>query len=221
MKHIFFDLDGTLCDTAEDLGAALNYALKKNNLPQLPHDVIRHVVSDGAIGLIKLGFKFGEEHPDYTSVRQEILDYYLNNISRKTQLFPGVNDLLVQLKCHDILWGIVTNKPWLYTQPLIDAFKFPESPSCIICPDHVTHRKPAPDALLLACQQTGCKTSEAIYIGDHIRDIECANNANMKTIAVGYGYISEDDDYRNWPADYFSDTPTDIWPIIKERINTE
>ena len=217
LRAVFFDLDGTLCDTAEDLGAALNHVLTLNDMPCIPQNRIRHNVSDGAVALIKLGFNFGPEHPRYAVIRQQLLDYYLQNTSQYTQLFPGIFKLLEKLKENRVYWGIATNKPWAFTDVLMRAFTFPEEPICVICPDHVTNSKPAPDSLLLACKKAQCEPSEAIYIGDHIRDIECGNNAHMKTMAAGYGYIKQGDDYTCWPADYFITHPNDIWPIIQQH----
>jgi len=218
LRAVFFDLDGTLFDTAEDLGAALNHVLMLNDMPSIPQNHIRHVVSDGAAALIKLGFDFGPEHPRYAVIRQQLLDFYLQNTSQYTQLFPGMRELLEKLKENGICWGIATNKPWAYTDALMRAFTFPEEPVCVICPDDVINSKPAPDSLLLACKKAQCSPNEALYIGDHIRDIECGNNAAMQTIAAGYGYIKQDDDYACWPADYFITHPNDIWPIIQQHI---
>ena len=217
LRAVFFDLDGTLFDTAEDLGAALNHVLMLNNRPCVPQSLIRHVVSDGAAGLIKLGFSFGAEHSDYAIIRQQLLDFYLQNTSQYTQLFPGMLELFEKLKENGIYWGIATNKPWIYTDALMRAFTFPEDPICVICPDHVKNSKPAPDSLLLACQKAQCRPNEALYIGDHIRDIECGNNAGMQTIAAGYGYIKQGDDYTRWPADYFIEQPDDLWAIIEQH----
>lgn len=218
LRAVFFDLDGTLFDTAEDLGAALNHVLTHHNMPTVPQSRIRHVVSDGAAGLIQLGFNFGPEHPRYAMIRQQLLDFYLQNTSQYTQPFPGIIELLEKLKAHRIDWGIATNKPWAYTDALMRAFTFPEKPVCIVCPEHVTRNKPAPDSLLLACEKAQCTPSEALYIGDHIRDIQCGNSAQMQTIAAGYGYIKQDDDYTRWPADYCIAHATDIWPIIQQHI---
>lgn len=218
LRAVFFDLDGTLCDTAEDLGAALNHVLTVNNMATLPQTRIRNVVSDGAAGLIQLGFNFGPEHPRYAIIRQQLLDFYSQNTSQYTQLFPGILELLEKLKANGINWGIATNKPWVYTNTLMRAFTFPEEPVCIVCPEHVTHNKPAPDSLLLACEKARCTPNEALYIGDHIRDIQCGKGAKMQTIAAGYGYIKQDDDYTCWPADYCITHATDIWPIIQQHI---
>lgn len=218
LRAVFFDLDGTLFDTAEDLGAALNHVLQLNGMPAMSQSRIRHVVSDGAAGLIKLGFNFGPEHSRYAIIRQQLLDFYLQNTSQYTQLFPGIYELLKKLKENRICWGIATNKPWSYTDALMRAFTFPEEPVCVICPDHVTYSKPSPDSLLLACEKAQCAPCEALYIGDHIRDIECGNNAEMRTISAGYGYIKQGDDHTCWPADYCIAHPNDIWPIIQQHI---
>lgn len=218
LKTVFFDLDGTLLDTSPDLSHALNRLLKLRNKSPLPESEIRKVVSDGAYAMLKLGFGVEQGDPETAGLRKTLLDFYLDDLSSRTVFFPGIEELISRLAENNIGWGIVTNKPEVYTAPLIEGFRFPSRPLCVICPEHVTHRKPHAEPLLLACQQADCSIESAVYIGDHVRDIECGINAKMKTIAVNYGYIAADDSAHNWGADYVVETGDEIWPLLAENI---
>lgn len=218
IRAVFFDLDGTLLDTASDLAHALNALLEAKGKPALPNDTIRRVVSDGAAALIKLGFNVDESHESYAALREELLAFYHDNLSTHTQPFDGIGALIEQLNQHNIAWGIVTNKPWPYTAPLMQKHLFASEPSAVICPDHVQEKKPHPEALLLACKQSNCSANEAIYIGDHLRDIECGRRAGCDTIAVGYGYIPENVKHTDWNATHCVTHADELWPIIKTYI---
>ena len=219
LKAVFFDLDGTLLDTAPDLAQALNHTLAAEGKEPLPFEEIRRVVSDGANAMLELGFGIDRNSTEIQPLRQKLLDFYLDDLSSKTSPFKGIINLIQKLSEHEIKWGIATNKPWLYTEPLMERFEFASEPVCVICPEHVEHRKPAPDSMYLACEKANCETSEAIYIGDHKRDILCGKNANMTTIAAGYGYIAEDDTPVNWHADHIVDTGDQLWSIIKSYVS--
>lgn len=213
LKAVFFDLDGTLLDTSEDLGHALNQVRREQGLEDIPQAIIREQVSNGATALIKLGFgPLGDDK--LVPLRQRLLDMYLQHIALHTKPFEGIEELIEQLARQEISWGIVTNKPQLYTTELMRHFEFASPPCATVSPDQVGVGKPNPAGLLLACEAAKCHPSEAIYIGDHLRDIECGHNAGMPTIAVGYGFTSHADEHRTWNATHVADEVADIWPII-------
>lgn len=218
LRAVFFDLDGTLLDTANDLASALNALLEANDKSTLPLSTIRKVVSDGAAALINLGFSVTEHDENYPKLRENLLEFYLANISVHTEAFEGIPHLIEELTKLNIKWGIVTNKPWAYTKPLMEQFTFASNPVAVICPDHVEHKKPHPEALKLACQQASCHPTETIYVGDHQRDIECGMRAGSKTISVGYGYIPDGDSHTNWKANHTVNHASELWPIIKTYI---
>lgn len=215
LRAVFFDLDGTLLDTALDLSAALNKILEEDQRPTLPIEETRGIVSDGSFALVKKGFNLNDDDPQVGPLRQRLLTHYANNLSVHTEPFSGIELLIQTLAQHDIAWGIVTNKPKPYTEPLMQDFEFASSPSCVLSPEDVTHRKPHAESLVLACKLTGCELSEALYIGDHRRDIECGINAGMPTIAVSYGYIPKGEDINTWGADHVVDSADSLWPIIQ------
>ncbi|WP_346836746.1 HAD-IA family hydrolase [Microbulbifer sp. SAOS-129_SWC] len=215
MKAVLFDLDGTLFDTAPDFIVVLNRLREQEQLPPLADEAVRAVVSNGARAMVALGFGTDEGHPAFEGLRQRFLDLYLAHLADKTVLFPGIRTLLDELAARNIAWGIVTNKPSTYTEPLMRAFDHLPAPGAVVCPDHVTNRKPDPEPVLLACQQIGCRPEEAIYVGDHERDIRAGRNAGMPTVACRYGYIDQGDDPANWGADHLVESAEDIWPLLR------
>jgi len=207
---ILFDLDGTLLDTAPDLGHALNTLLAKNAKAPVPLDKVRQVAGNGSIGLLKLGFNIGQEHEDFQPLRTELLHLYEANMTRHTTPFAGVDMLIRFLDAHDYRWGIVTNKPHWLTEALLPHFDFSKSAACVVSGNTVARAKPFPDPLLHACELMKVKAEECIYVGDGQRDIVAGNAAGMKTILVTYGYIPEDEDIDSWGADEKIDKITDL-----------
>lgn len=218
LNAVFFDLDGTLLDTAPDLSNALNRLLETEGKAPIPLEIARNVVSDGAYALLKLGFGVNPTDPETPKLRQQLLDFYLEDLHSGTTFFPGLDTLIEKFEQIKLDWGIVTNKPETYATPLINSFNFSHRPICLICPDHVKNRKPDPEPLELACQQANYEKDTVIYVGDHLRDIQCGINAGIKTIAVNYGYIAENDSAHNWGADHVVEHGDELWPVIEQYL---
>jgi len=217
IKAVLFDLDGTLLDTSRDLGGALNRLREEEGLSLFDEATLRAQISNGANALVKLGF--GElEASAHQYYRQRLLDHYAENIAEFTEPFEGIFSLIERLTEADLNWGIVTNKPLAYTTPLMTHFSFTSEPAVTICPEHVKQSKPAPDALILACDTIKLDTSEIIYVGDHLRDIECGKRAGSKTIAVGYGFTETPEEHLDWGADHNVDHANEIWPIVESYL---
>ena len=217
LKAVLFDLDGTFADTAQDLAAALNFVLTENGQPALSFEEIRPEVSNGGIALIKLGFKMEPDHPKFETYRQQLLDYYENNIVKLTTVFNGIEQVLDFLDQNNIAWGIVTNKPAWLTDPLMAALPLANQPQCVISGDTLKTRKPDPEPLLHACKLINCSADNTIYIGDAERDIQAGNNAQMQTLVALFGYIGEDDNPDSWGATDSIKQPTDIIHWIKQN----
>ena len=211
---ILFDLDGTLLDTANDLGAALNYVLNKYQLPEVPKARFRPVASDGAQGLLTLGFGEQLAQFNYDQLREEFLSYYQNNLAVNTCLYSGVEGLLTELNQHDIPWGVVTNKPIDLTLQLLPNYPIFTTSKTTIGGDSLAQRKPHPAPLLHACKQLKIEPSQCLYVGDALRDIEAGNSANMFSIIAKWGYIFNDTKLAAWNADFIANTPNEIRPFI-------
>lgn len=218
---VLFDLDGTLIDTAEDFILCLNDLRQQDQLDALPAQDIRKVVSDGARAMIKLGFNLTETDPAFESKKQQFLDVYLSNIARKSQLFTGLSETLNWCERHQIPWGIVTNKPRLYSEALLKALKLDHRISTLVCPDDVTHTKPDPEPLLKACADIQLPPEQCIYVGDHTRDIEAGKRANMPTIAAAYGYVHSADEAQSWQADWCVDTSEQLNTLLQTLLSKQ
>ena len=118
----------------------------------------------------------------------------------------------------DRLWGVATNKPVRYAEPIMQGLNLAQRSAVLVCPDHVEQSKPAPDMLLLACQQMGVKPEEVLFIGDDARDIESGRAAGCRTAAVTYGYIHPEDNPRNWGADVVVDHPQELRAVLDRAI---
>lgn len=212
-QAVLFDLDGTLLDTANDLGEALNYILRQYNLPTIAREEYRPVASDGALGLLNLGFRERLSEFDYDTLRSEFLDYYQKNIANHTCLYSGVSELLSYLNTENIPWGIVTNKPEGLTKQLLPYFPEFENCSVMVGGDTLTKRKPDPAPLFHACEQMNINPKQSLYIGDALRDIEAGNRAGMKTFIAQWGYIKATDNINDWQADFIIKTPQELYSI--------
>ena len=152
---VLFDLDGTLLDTAPDFIRCLNQLRQHHGLAPLPPEHIRRSVSNGARAMIRVGFGLEPDHPDYLEKHTAFLDLYETGVAVETRLFEGMDTLLQALEQRHIPWGIVTNKPVRFAAPLVEALGLDQRCSVLVCPDHVSQRKPHPEALILACRQLG------------------------------------------------------------------
>ncbi len=199
---VLFDLDGTLADTAPDLGLALNLQRERHGLPMLDQAVIRPYASHGSKGLLGIGFDLTPESPEFAAMRDEYLALYDEVYVRAPTLFPGMAELLERIENSGLRWGVVTNKPRRFSQPLLEALALDQRMACLVCADDVSRPKPHPEPMYLACSQAGVLPKDCIYIGDAERDIQAGQAAGMPTIVALYGYLDQQDQPWSWGASY-------------------
>ncbi|NKI16861.1 HAD-IA family hydrolase [Spongiibacter sp. KMU-166] len=217
LKAVLFDLDGTLLDTATDFTRVLNGLLNEHQRPLQHYEAVRRRVSDGARAVVNLGFGIDPDHPDFAALLAAFLDRYETQIAVETTLFPGMDAQLRKLEAQGLKWGIVTNKPSRFTEPLLRALDLDGRCGSAICPDHVTHRKPDPEPIYLACKELGVNPKEAVYVGDHRRDIDAGRNAGMATIACAFGYISEGESVEDWLPDYIIHHADELETVLAQH----
>jgi len=216
-RAVLFDLDGTLIDTAADLGAAANHVLDAHRLPLLTTEVIRQTASHGALGLLKAGFGDRLEDYDVDSLRQMLLDYYDAHIAIHSRAFDGIAALLDAFAARSVPWGIVTNKPgWLTTKLLATLPEFASS-GVTISGDTLPVRKPDPAPLLHACKRLQSTPEQTLYVGDAARDMEAGKRAGMGTVAVHWGYFGPQDAPHDWPADHWIAHPEELLGLLDSR----
>jgi phosphoglycolate phosphatase len=210
IRTVLFDLDGTLADTAPDLGHALNTLLAEHHQAVLPYAAIRPVASHGAAALIELGFGIDRHDPRFAPLRERFLELYRSHLTRETRLFPGMPALLDVLPVRDINWGIVTNKPAFLTDPLVEQLGIAADAVCVVSGDTTANRKPHPEPMMHAARLAGSRPEECLYVGDAARDIEAGRAAGMKTLVALFGYIGPNEQPESWGADGMIRTPSDI-----------
>lgn len=207
---ILFDLDGTLVDTAPDLGYALNLQRERHGLPPIPQSDIRPYASHGSKGLLAVGFNLAPEDPYFLEMREEYLDLYNQVFTRSPVLFDGIEAVLHEIEKKGVPWGIVTNKPRRFSHPLIEAMQLTTRISCLVCGDDAPRPKPYPDTLLMACESTGVKAGCCVYVGDAERDVQAGKAAGMQTIIALFGYIDASDKPAEWGADAMISQPAEL-----------
>lgn len=204
-KAVLFDLDGTLLDTAPAFHVLLNEQLAALGRPPVSLEAVRTVVSEGAAAMVCLAFGIERDDPIFAEQLDTLLNRYASAPGANTQLFAGMETVLNTLDEQGIPWGIVTNKPERFTLPILAHLGLAERVGVVVCPDHVSERKPNPEGLLLAARTLGVAPVQCCYVGDHQRDIAAGHNANMATIGVTFGYLAAGEDPYSWRADAYVD----------------
>jgi phosphoglycolate phosphatase len=188
-KAIFFDLDGTLFDTAPELVEAVQRMLDELGLSRLDHDEIKSFIGRGADNLIRKSILAagGNDQNDFESGKDLFHDFYFQ-LADKSQPYEGVMNSLTLLKNHGILLACVTNKPKIFTDKILSFHGLDKIMDCIISGDDVAHKKPHPEPIQLASKNLGIQPSEAIMVGDSCNDIDSVFDAGSFVATVPYGY---------------------------------
>lgn len=208
-RGLLLDLDGTLLDTAPDMGGALNELLVENGRAPLPAATIRPQVSHGSARLVSIGFPEARD-AEYERLRLRFLDIYATRLADQTRPFPGALELLAEIDRRDLPWGIVTNKPGWLTDPLLEALGLSRRAACVVSGDTLPERKPHPLPLLHAAERLRLAPTQCVYAGDAERDIQAARAAGMTPVVAAYGYISDDEDPDRWEAAGIVGDPLDL-----------
>ncbi|PSJ48157.1 haloacid dehalogenase [Zobellella endophytica] len=220
-QAVLFDLDGTLLDTAGDMGAAANHVIASLGLPPLSDEVLSCTTSDGSYALLRAGIHPAliEQH-GLEQLRRQMLAFYGANLCRHTRPYDGVEELLGWLDRRRIPWGVVTNKPAALTQPLLAGMSLFTRCGVTVSADTLPQKKPHPAPLLFAAERLAVAAAHCIYIGDHRRDIEAGRAAGMTTVAATWGYISTGENPDDWQADHRLGSVRALADWLKDAFST-
>ena len=213
-RAILFDLDGTLADTAPDLAAAVNWLRTERGLSPTPYDILRPTASAGARGMIGAAFGLAPGDEGYEELRLAWFDRYQSAMWLHTTLFEGIKELLEGIEQGGMSWGIVTNNPARFTDPLVPNIGLAHA-GCIVSGDTTPHAKPHPAPLLEGARRLGLAPEQCWYVGDDLRDIEAGRAAGMVTVACAWGYCGSIEP-STWGADYLLDTPAHLMQTLRE-----
>ena len=207
IQAVLFDLDGTLIDSAPDLGAAADKMRTARGLPSLPLSAYRPMAGAGARGMLGVAFGMAPDHPEFESYREEFFVNYESAMTERTVIFDGVPEMIASLVRRGLPWGVVTNKASRFTQPLTAALPLFASAAAIVSGDTTPHAKPHPEPLFEAARRLGVAPEHCVYVGDDERDIVAGLSAGMRTVAATYGYLGQQSDVQRWGAHVHIDAP--------------
>lgn len=184
---VIFDLDGTLLNTLQDLADAVNYALRKEGMPERTIDEVRRFVGNGVRLLMIRAVPDGESNPLFEETFAQFKEYYEEHCNDNTKPYEGMIELLETLKSKGYSVAIVSNKIDSAVKEL-SALYFKGIVPVAIGEKEGVRRKPAPDTVREALKELGRTAEESVYVGDSDVDIETAKNAGMPCVSVLWGF---------------------------------
>ena len=197
IQAVLCDLDGTLIDSAPDLGAAADKMRTDRGMPSLPLSHYRHMAGAGARGMLSLAFGMTTEHPEYDAYKEEFFVNYERCMTERTHAFDGVHDMIQALVQRGMPWGVVTNKSQRFTHPLTQAMPLFATAGTVVSGDTTPHAKPHPEPLFEAARRMAVDPTCCVYVGDDERDIVAGHAAGMSTVAATYGYLGSKSDVKS------------------------
>ena len=215
VRAVLFDLDGTLLDSAPDLGAAADALRVRYGLPSLPLSAYRAHAGSGARGMLRVAFDMGPEHDHFDERKSEFFDLYEQCLFERTRAFEGVDSLIGNLQTRRVPWGVVTNKSQRFTLPLTNTMPLFAQVGTIVCGDTTPFTKPHPEPVLEGMRRLGMLPEQCVYVGDDLRDIQAGRAAGMRTIAATYGYLGPGADVGHWEADAQVTSPLDLLKLLE------
>ena len=218
LRAILFDMDGTLLDTAPDFIAICQAMLAERGMAPIADKLIRDEISGGARAMVAATIAMSPEDEGFEALRLEFLERYQRDCAVHSKLFEGMSELLDDIEKGGLIWGVVTNKPVRFAEPIMQRLGLAERSALLICPDHVKNSKPDPEPLILACKTLDLDPASVLFVGDDLRDIESGRDAGTRTAAVRYGYIHPQDNPNNWGADVVVDHPLELRKVLDSAL---
>jgi len=211
---VLFDLDGTLIDSAPDLGAAANQMRVARGMTVLPLESYRPMAGAGARGMVGVAFGVGADDPAFVALREEFFSNYAACMTQRTVAFDGVAQLIADLELRSLPWGIVTNKSSRFTDPLTQAMPLFAGAGAVVSGDTTPHAKPHPEPLYEAARRLGVAPTQCVYVGDDERDVAAGLAAGMKTVAATYGYLGNKTEIKGWGAHAEINSPLALLQLL-------
>ena len=211
-KLIFFDLDGTLLDTAPDVHICVNLALQEMGLPKIPIEQTKKAIGPGSAVFSKI--ILGEENIHrFEEYRDIFRPLYLEKCLDHTKPFPGIVNLLEQLCDYKLV--VLTNKPSNSSHLILKGVNLLPYFDMVVGADNVEHPKPHPDMVYYACSEMNISPGQCIVIGDTDNDILAANSAGAYSCLAGWGYSSEREKLKKL-CDFYIEQPQDLLKILTQ-----
>lgn len=208
LAAMFFDLDGTLVDSAPDLHDALVALCDERGIAAPDYAAVRAVTSRGARAVMATAF--ASEGPEViNALLPRFLELYSETGTVNTHPFPGVEPLLRKLEARGIAWGVITNKAGFLTTPLLERLGYAARVAAVVSGDTLPQRKPHPAPVLHACAQAQVEPARCVFVGDDPRDVQAGCAAGLYTVVAGWGYL-DNADSQTWGADAIAEDADQI-----------
>ncbi len=218
LRAVLFDMDGTLLDSAPDFIAVCQAMRLERGLAAVDDQLIREQISGGARAMVASAFSMAPEADGFEDLRLEFLQRYQQHCAVLTRPFAGIEPLLADIEHARLVWGVATNKPLRFAEPIMQQLGLAQRSAVLVCPDHVSRSKPDPEMILLACAKIGIAPNATLFVGDDARDIEAGRAAGCKTVAVTWGYIHPDDNPNHWGADAIIEHPAELRTLLDQAL---
>lgn len=208
---VFFDLDGTLADSARDLYDALVALCGERGIAVPPFGIVRETVSRGARAVLRCAL--GDDPAVVEALLPRFLELYVATGMVHTRAFDGVDALLDQLEARGVAWGVVSNKAGALVALTLARLGYAERAAAIVGGDTLPQRKPDPAPVLHACTLAGVAPAQSVFVGDDPRDIEAGRAAGLYTVAAAWGYMDGADPH-DWRPDAVSADAADLARLL-------
>ena len=192
VKAVLFDLDGTLLDTAKDIGTCLNEVMCRYGYPARDLSEAPSFIGHGRTTMLKLALPEGVSEDQYPVIADEYASHYRANCARFTDYYPGAREILDFLQGRGYFTGMITNKTQETAEKIVSAY-FPGNAFRILWGNNGQRPlKPSLESAVLACQTLGLAPEEILFVGDGDTDMAFASKAGFIACGVTWGYRSRE-----------------------------
>ncbi|HEX5954188.1 MAG TPA: HAD-IA family hydrolase [Rhodanobacteraceae bacterium] len=211
LAGVFFDLDGTLVDSARDMHDALTALCRELVIDVPRYERVRETVSRGARAVLRCAV--GDDEARIDAVLPRFLELYVATGMVNTHAFDGMDSVLQELEARGARWGVVSNKAGSLVALVMTKVGYDGRAAAVVGGDTLAKRKPDPDPVLHACALAGVEPAQCVYVGDDPRDIMAGRAAGLYTVAAGWGYL-DGADPQAWEPDSVSADPRRLAALL-------
>lgn len=211
---VWFDLDGTLCDTAQGLIPAVQATVQAAGFVPQDSATIRAALTFGSKKILATALGDAADDGLVEKLLPDFHDRYMRSLAGAVPLFNDMENIIERLNTQAIPWGIVTNKLTRFTRVMLSHQPWWQATQTLVCGDTLALAKPHPEPLLYACKTAQVAPEHCVFIGDSRNDMLAGKAAQMTTIACAYGYLPQHENAHTWPADYVIDAPLSLSSLL-------